>query len=69
MVNLNKLKIISLIGVFLAFSVVALGEISKWYPKNKGFYFLDGEKRTEPYGIKKVVNITEKSKSLNKNKK
>ena len=44
-------------------------EISKWYLKNKGFYFLDGEKRTEPYGIKKVVNITEKSKSLNKNKK
>ena len=44
-------------------------EISKWYLKNKGFYFLDGEKRTEPYGIKKVVNITEKSKNLNKNKK
>ena len=33
-------------------------EISKWYVKNKGFYYLDGKKYLEPYGIKKVVNIS-----------
>jgi hypothetical protein len=30
---------------------------------------LDGKKYLEPYGIKKVVNISEKSKALKKNKK
>ncbi|MFL2753710.1 MAG: hypothetical protein ACJ0BD_02295 [Gammaproteobacteria bacterium] len=43
-------------------------ETSKWYIKNKGFYYLDGKKYTEPYGIKKVVNISDKSKNLKKNK-
>ena len=44
-------------------------EVSKWYIKNKGFYFLDGKKYVEPYGIKKVVNIIDKSKTLKKNNK
>ena len=44
-------------------------ETSKWYIKNKGFYFLDGKKYTSPYGVKKVVNLSEKIRTLKENKK